>query len=178
MNKTIALLITLTLIASSLISQEVSTKRSIHWQIPGTYSVKKDGEFLAKGKYLRFEGANYYNSETRLPYFFDLIPIKKAQNAEIGVNVLKTSELKHSKVLNEQAESVISNEIEIQSKNYSSSKFKTTTSYEKKDKSTGTTNPVSGANLTESNPSFFRLSCISRIAFFTISYTISFSFLP
>ncbi|MFP4042853.1 MAG: hypothetical protein ACLFT6_08890, partial [Bacteroidales bacterium] len=86
------------------------------WNIPGTHIVKRDGEVVDTLKYLRFDGAEFPESSTMLPYFSESVSIKNKGDVRVSLNVTDSSELNEVELLNSKALSKIKENIDVSSK--------------------------------------------------------------
>ncbi|MFP4046407.1 MAG: type IX secretion system sortase PorU [Bacteroidales bacterium] len=104
-------------IPETLLSQQkITFERSVVWNIPGTHTVKRDGEVIDTLKYLRFDGAEFPESSTMLPYFSESVSIKNKGDVRVSINVTDSSELNKVELLNKKALSKIKENIDVSSK--------------------------------------------------------------
>jgi len=69
------LLSCLLFVSSSVYSQQILKDRTIEWKQPRTYHYRVDEHHRLSGQYFYFEGARYFDHSTRLPYYYELIPV-------------------------------------------------------------------------------------------------------
>jgi hypothetical protein len=60
--------------------QQILKDRTIEWKHPRSFHYRLDEHHRLSGRYFYFEGARYFDHSTRLPYYYELIPVS-AQGA-------------------------------------------------------------------------------------------------
>jgi len=69
------LLTCLLFVSSSAYTQQILKDRSIEWKHPRTYHYRVDEHHRLSGQYFYFDDARYFDHSTRLPYYYELIPV-------------------------------------------------------------------------------------------------------
>lgn len=103
-------------IPGTLFSQQKKTfTRSLVWNIPGTHNIKRDGKVIDSLRYLRFNGAEFPETSTMLPYFSETFAIKNKGDIGVSLNITDSSKLKDVDLLNKRALSKIKKNIDVSS---------------------------------------------------------------
>lgn len=114
------LLSTFVLFYSSLFSQssQQAFQRSIQWSSPRYYSIVKEQQEFKSGQYLTFKGAHYFDHNTLLPYYAELIPVRDHVNATVVLKELEFESLENPELLSDEARQKIAGEISAESHIY------------------------------------------------------------
>src|SRR6056297_3331801 len=70
---------------TSIYSQQVLSDRHLEWKAPRTYHVRIDRDHTFSGNSYYFEGARYFNPQTRLPWYYELIPVGEASGYRVNL---------------------------------------------------------------------------------------------
>ena len=105
------------LIIIPLISQSQTDKldRKLEWLDSRKYHHYLDENNIISENYLYFENARYFDSQTFLPYYYEIIPLNTAQKYSVELVNKRFAELSSETLLNEEAKSFIEDEIHIES---------------------------------------------------------------
>ena len=98
---------------SAVQAQQVLQDRHVEWQSPRTYHVHMDAHHALSGKYYYFEGARYFDAQTRLPYFYELIPLDGANKVNVRIDNARYTALSGNVSLNDSAQRHLDEQVEV-----------------------------------------------------------------
>lgn len=96
-------------------SQTNILERKLEWRDSREYHQYLDRDNIISGKYLHFEEARYFDSQTLLPFYYEIIPLTSAREYSIELTNKKFEKLSSESILNEAAKESLQNEIQIES---------------------------------------------------------------
>lgn len=101
---------------SSLYSQPDLSGRHLQWQAPRDYHVRIDPNHELSGKSYYFEGARYFDTQTRLPWYYELIPLEGASRYRVKLSKTRFKSLTGDVSLNDTARKQVGERIEVHSR--------------------------------------------------------------
>ncbi len=89
-------------------------ERNLEWSHFRQYHQYLDKDNVISGDYLHFEDARYFNSQTLLPYYYELLPLNKAANYSVKLVNKQFAEVSEKSVLNQEAENSLEEKVYVQ----------------------------------------------------------------
>ncbi|MBS3807710.1 MAG: type IX secretion system sortase PorU [Bacteroidales bacterium] len=101
---------------SPLYSQQDLPGRHLQWQVPRDYHVRIDPNHELSGRSYYFEGARYFDPQTRLPWYYELIPVEGTSRYRVNLSNTRFKRLTGDVSLNDTARKQIGERIEVHSR--------------------------------------------------------------
>ncbi|HKL37256.1 MAG TPA: hypothetical protein VJ876_00075, partial [Bacteroidales bacterium] len=98
---------------SSVFSQQILSDRHLEWQTPRNYHVRIDPNHALSGRYYFFEGARYFDSQTRLPWYYELIPVDGTARYRVSLDNTGYIKLTDGVALHDSAQRHIDEQVEV-----------------------------------------------------------------
>ena len=95
-------------------SQGEILERKLDWQPSRQYHQYLDKNNIISGDYLHFKEARYFNSQTLLPYYYELIPLNNAGNYSVKLVNKQFTEVSEKSALNQEAKNSLKEKIQVQ----------------------------------------------------------------
>lgn len=95
-------------------SQTNILERKLEWRDFRKYHQYLDRDNIISGEYMHFEDARYFDSQTLLPSYYEIIPLNKAQAHSIKLDDKKFEPLSSESVLNETAKNALQDTIQVE----------------------------------------------------------------
>jgi hypothetical protein len=96
-------------------SQNIHLKRKLNWQENRNFHHYLDKNNIISGQYLFFEDARYFDNQTQLPYYYEIIPLNSAQNYSVHLENKEFDRVAEETVLNDEAKNTLGEEISVKS---------------------------------------------------------------
>ena len=97
-------------------SQTTILERKLEWLDSRKYYQYLDRNNIISGEYMHFEGARYFDSQSLLPSYYELIPLNNAQEHSIKLVDKKFESVSSASVLNETAKKSLHTNIQVESR--------------------------------------------------------------
>jgi len=98
---------------TSVYSQQVLSDRHIQWQDPRSYHLRIDPDHALTGRYYSFDEARYFDSQTLLPWYYELIPVEGTSAYRVDLTNTHFKPLSGDVSLNDSARQQISERVEV-----------------------------------------------------------------
>ena len=89
------------------------SKRSIDWETPRSYHISIDEHHELSGRYYYFRGAHYFDHQTRLPYYYEKMPIQAAARYNVELRDAEYIDLQGEVSLPDSARHSITDQVQI-----------------------------------------------------------------